>query len=52
MWAVRSPFRKGDFYDAIRFDPARDNIISMRDDVAHNELRAKTAIGVSALAVG
>ncbi|KAH6691663.1 benzoate 4-monooxygenase cytochrome P450 [Plectosphaerella plurivora] len=47
MWAVRSPFRKGHFYDAIRFDPTRDNIISMRDDEVHNELRAKTAIGYS-----
>ncbi|EGY13725.1 pisatin demethylase [Verticillium dahliae VdLs.17] len=47
MWAVRSPYRKGDFYDAIRLDPTRDNIISMRDDHAHNELRAKVAIGYS-----
>ncbi|KAM0281790.1 hypothetical protein ACHAQH_003372 [Verticillium albo-atrum] len=47
MWAVRSPYRKGDFYDAVKFDPTRDNIISMRDDHAHNELRAKMAIGYS-----
>ncbi|EEY14690.1 benzoate 4-monooxygenase cytochrome P450 [Verticillium alfalfae VaMs.102] len=47
MWAVRSPYRKGDFYDAIRLDPTKDNIISMRDDHAHNELRAKVAIGYS-----
>ncbi|KAM0327966.1 hypothetical protein ACHAQA_005365 [Verticillium albo-atrum] len=47
MWAVRSPYRKGSFYDAVRFDPTRDNIISMRDDHAHNELRAKMAIGYS-----
>ncbi|KAL0933071.1 cytochrome P450 [Colletotrichum truncatum] len=46
MWAVRSPYRKGPFYQAVRFDPARDNIISMRNDHEHSELRAKMAIGV------
>ena len=47
MWAVRSPYKKGEFYDAVRFDPTRDNLISMRDDDRHNELRAKMAAGVS-----
>lgn len=47
MWAVRSRYKKGDFYDAVRFDPTRDNIISERDDERHNELRAKMAAGVS-----
>lgn len=47
MWAVRSPYRKAAFYDAVKFDPTRDNLISMRDDHDHNELRAKMAIGVS-----
>ncbi|KAK6224732.1 cytochrome P450 [Colletotrichum tabaci] len=47
MWAVRSPYCKGAFYEAVRFDPARDNLISMRDDHEHNELRAKMAIGYS-----
>ncbi|KAK2776898.1 benzoate 4-monooxygenase cytochrome p450 [Colletotrichum kahawae] len=47
MWAVRSPYRKGAWYQAVRFDPTRDNIISMRNDHDHNELRAKMAIGVS-----
>lgn len=46
VWAVRSPYRRGDFYDAVRFDPSRDNLISMRDDTLHNELRAKMAAGV------
>ncbi|KKY36053.1 putative benzoate 4-monooxygenase cytochrome p450 [Diaporthe ampelina] len=45
MWAVRSRYKKGDFYDAVRFDPTRDNIISTRDDERHNELRAKMAAG-------
>lgn len=30
-----------------RLDPARDNLVSMRDEVAHRELRAKMAAGVS-----
>ncbi|KAF5520379.1 Cytochrome P450 monooxygenase lolP1 [Colletotrichum aenigma] len=47
MWAVRSPYRKGAWYQAVRFDPTRDNIISMRNDHDHNELRAKMAIGYS-----
>jgi hypothetical protein len=46
MWAVRSPYKKGPFYDAVKFDPSRDNIISMRDDRAHEMLRAKMAAGV------
>jgi hypothetical protein len=46
MWAVRSPYKKGSFYQAVRFDPTRDNLISMRDDQAHSELRAKMAAGV------
>lgn len=49
MWAVRSKYKKGDFYDAVRFDPSRDNIISMRDDEKHNILRAKMAAGVRKL---
>jgi len=52
MWAVRSPYKKGPFYDAVRFDPERDNLVSMRDDELHNELRAKMASGVSRHGVG
>lgn len=47
MWAVRSSYKKSAWYDAVRFDPSRDNIVSMRDDDQHNELRAKMAAGVS-----
>lgn len=47
QWAVRSKYQKSEWYDAIRFDPSRDNIISMRDDELHNVLRAKMAAGVS-----
>jgi len=46
LWAVRSPYKKGPFYEAVRFDPERDNIVSLRDDAAHAELRSKMAAGV------
>ncbi|CAK7269790.1 hypothetical protein SEPCBS57363_003778 [Sporothrix epigloea] len=45
IWAVRSPYKKGPFYDAVRFNPERDNLISMRNDTLHAELRAKMAFG-------
>lgn len=51
QWAVRSDYKKSEWYDAIRFDPSRDNIVSMRNDEQHNVLRAKMAAGVSQAAV-
>ncbi len=51
VWNVRSQYRRGAFYDAVRFDPTRDNLISQRDDTAHMELKAKMAMGVSLLAI-
>ncbi|KAI6382458.1 hypothetical protein MCOR25_000750 [Pyricularia grisea] len=45
LWAVRSPYKKSDFYQAVRFDPVRDNLISMRDDDEHSVLRNKMAAG-------
>ncbi|CAK7203654.1 hypothetical protein SEUCBS139899_006392 [Sporothrix eucalyptigena] len=45
LWAVRSPYKKGPFYEAVRFNPERDNLISMRNDALHTELRAKMAPG-------
>ncbi|KLU81408.1 hypothetical protein MAPG_00498 [Magnaporthiopsis poae ATCC 64411] len=45
MWAVRSPYKKGPFYQAVRFNPDRDNLISMRDDDDHRVLRSKMAAG-------
>ena len=46
VWAVRSPYRRGEFYDAMKFNPTRDNLLSLRSDTAHNVLRAKMAAGV------
>lgn len=45
IWAVRSKYKKGPFYEAVRFNPERDNLISMRNDTLHAELRAKMAPG-------
>ena len=33
----------------MKFDPTRDNLFSMRDEVAHTKLRAKMAAGVRLL---
>jgi hypothetical protein len=46
MLAVRTPYKRSDWYDAMRLDPSRDNVLSEKDDVKHNELRAKLAAGV------
>jgi hypothetical protein len=45
--AVRSPYRRSDWYIGMRFDPSRDNLESQRDDAKHTALRAKMAPGVS-----
>lgn len=46
MMAVRSPYTRGPWYDAMRFDPMKDNLLSMRDEEAHTALRNKMAAGV------
>lgn len=53
MLAVRTPYKRADYYDGFRFDPSRDNILSQRDDVKHGIIRAKMAagVGVSSLSV-
>ncbi|KAK4464777.1 cytochrome P450 monooxygenase mpaDE [Cladorrhinum samala] len=47
MLAVRTKYKRGDWYDAAQFDPGHQNIISERDDAAHNKLRGKMAAGYS-----
>lgn len=47
MLGVRTKYKRSDWYDAMRLDPTKDNVLSMRDDEKHNELRAKMAAGVS-----
>lgn len=46
MLNARTHYRRSDWYYAMRFDPSKDNILSMIDDGQHNNLRAKMAHGV------
>ncbi|ORY18140.1 cytochrome P450 [Clohesyomyces aquaticus] len=47
MMAVRSAYTRGPWFNAMKFEPGRDNLLSMRDDVAHTKLRNKMAFGYS-----
>lgn len=47
MSNVRSDYRRSDWYNSMRFNPAKDNVVSQRDDDKHNQLRAKLAAGYS-----
>ncbi|KAH7413819.1 cytochrome P450 [Phaeosphaeria sp. MPI-PUGE-AT-0046c] len=47
MMAARSEYTRGPWYNAMRFDPTRDNLFSMRDEIAHTKLRSKMAAGYS-----
>lgn len=46
MLNVRTPYKRSDWYDGMRLDPAKDNVLSMRDDDLHFKLRSKMAAGV------
>lgn len=46
MMGVRSSYTRGEWYDAIRLDPGRNNLLSTRDDDAHTKMRRKMAPGV------
>ncbi|KAF2734130.1 cytochrome P450 [Polyplosphaeria fusca] len=45
--AVRSAYTRGPWYNAMKFEPGRDNLFSMRDDAAHTRLRNRMAAGYS-----
>lgn len=47
MMAIRSKYSRGPWYNALRFEPGKDNLFSMRDDDAHLKLRNKMAAGYS-----
>ncbi|KAM5344057.1 hypothetical protein ACJ41O_012594 [Fusarium nematophilum] len=47
MMAIRSAYSRGPWYNALRFEPGKDNLFSMRDDDAHMKLRNKMAAGYS-----
>ncbi|KAI8216517.1 hypothetical protein K4K54_012135 [Colletotrichum sp. SAR 10_86] len=42
---ARSTYRRADWYDAVRFHPKKNNVLSMRDEDEHAKLRAKMAAG-------
>ncbi|KAK7430663.1 hypothetical protein QQZ08_002706 [Neonectria magnoliae] len=42
---VRTEYRRSDWYDGMRFDPANNNILSWRDEDEHFKLRTKMAAG-------
>ncbi|TVY80948.1 Cytochrome P450 monooxygenase [Lachnellula suecica] len=44
---VRSKYTRGGFYEAMKFNPVQDNLLSTRDENVHFELKAKTAAGYS-----
>ncbi|KAL2214516.1 cytochrome P450 [Sarocladium strictum] len=47
MMAIRSSYSRGPWYNALRFEPGKDNLFSMRDEEAHTALRKKMAAGYS-----
>ncbi|KAF4976804.1 hypothetical protein FZEAL_6585 [Fusarium zealandicum] len=42
---VRTEYRRSDWYDGMRFDPANNNILSWRDEDEHFRLRSKMSAG-------
>ncbi|KAH8662539.1 cytochrome P450 [Xylariales sp. PMI_506] len=47
MLSVRSGYSRSSWYFAMRFDPSRDNLLSMLDGRKHNMLRSKLTHGYS-----
>jgi len=47
IWGVRSLYTRSDWYDALRVDPMRDNLLSQRDDKIHGVTRTKMMAGVN-----
>ncbi|KAI1770582.1 cytochrome P450 [Hypoxylon cercidicola] len=47
MNSVRSPYLRSDWYRAQRFDPYRDNLLSLSDTAQHDKLKAQLAFGYS-----
>jgi hypothetical protein len=46
IWAVRSPYKRSNWYIGMQFSPGHDNILSTMDDDYHSVLRSKMAAGV------
>jgi cytochrome P450 len=47
MNAPRSPYRRAGFYRTFRFQPRKDNILSLTSEKKHEELRKKMSAGYS-----
>lgn len=52
MLNVRTRYKRSDWYDGMRLDPSKDNVLSARDDMLHGNLRSKMASGVSSCHTG
>ncbi|KAF2996861.1 hypothetical protein E8E13_004378 [Curvularia kusanoi] len=47
IMSVRSSYTRGPWYDAWKLEAGRQNVFSMRDEVAHTKLRSKMTAGYS-----
>ncbi|OLN85878.1 Pisatin demethylase 19 [Colletotrichum chlorophyti] len=47
MNGVRSDYRRPDWYDGMRLNPTKNNVLSWRDEDEHTKLRSKMAAGYS-----
>jgi hypothetical protein len=45
MNSARSPYKRSDWYTAMRLDPYREGLFSLRDTNAHGKLKAQLAFG-------
>ncbi|TEA19139.1 Cytochrome P450 monooxygenase lolP1 [Colletotrichum sidae] len=45
LWAVRSPWKRGQWYRGLRFDPYHDSAFTAVDDKVHDPLRSKLVNG-------
>ncbi|KAK2019317.1 cytochrome P450 [Colletotrichum eremochloae] len=49
MLAVRNEYRRSNWYDGMRFNPAKNNALSTRNENEHSKLRSKMAAGIENL---
>ncbi|KAG5949892.1 hypothetical protein E4U53_005664 [Claviceps sorghi] len=47
MLSVRSQYTRSAWYNGMRFEPRKNNIVSMRDDATHAIMRSRMAAGYS-----
>nr|XP_036584471.1 cytochrome p450 [Colletotrichum truncatum]KAF6793989.1 cytochrome p450 [Colletotrichum truncatum] len=47
MLSVRSKYKRSSWYDAMRLDPGKDNVLSTRNEQVHSRLRLQMAAGYS-----